>query len=444
MDKLVAARRRADPTHGPGGASALTPARGEGGGPRYPEFDALRGTAILLVVTLHAALAYTRLDIPGLLWGVRERSGHGGFDLFSWWAMGVSVPLFFAISGFFAALVESGRGPRAFLEGRARRIVVPTLIAAPTILPLCFLAWCLGWLATGRCDFNEVRRMVFLDPRIMGELYGPAHLWFLEYLIPMLLAFGLLRAARPARSGDTGGAEPRAPLALAWWGPLALTIPTALLLALGRALGMADLPLDRHNSFIPDAVRLAHYATFFGFGVALYRARGSLDALRRRGAWYLLASLPVFALRARLLPLDWSGRGGGGVVPGLIATGALGSWLALFGLIGLARRHLGRPSRAARYLAGASFWVHLVHLPIVGLIQADLVPIPWPTTAKFAFTLALTLALGLGTYEVLVRKTALGRLLEGGTRKARPGPAASRPGRDRNRRKGEVVARASA
>ncbi len=433
LDKFVAARRRADLTHGPEGA----PTRAEGGGPRYPEFDALRGTAILLVVTLHAALAYTRLDIPRLLWGVREPSGHSGFDLFSWWAMGVSVPLFFAISGFFAALVESGRGPRAFLEGRVRRIVIPALVAAPVILPPCFLAWSLGWLVTNRCNFNEFRRMVFLDPEIMDELYGPAHLWFLEYLIPMLLAFGALRAARAAR-GDEAGARPGPSPRLAWWGPIALAAPTAVLIALARGLGMGDLPLDRHNSFIPDAARLLHYATFFGFGVALFRARGSLDALGRGAWWYFLASVPVFALKARLLPLDWSGRLGEAGTSALVASGALGSWLTLFGMIGLARRYLSRPSRAARYLAGASFWVYLVHLPVVGLIQADLVGFGWPTLAKFALTLSLTLALALASYEVLVRRTALGRLLEGGGRKpeaaevvpSRPHPRpAPKPGR---------------
>ena len=139
-------RNRFDPSRaqGVGPRSILSAAR-----PRYPEFDALRGTAILLVVTLHAALAYTRLDIPRLLWGVRDPSPHLGFDLFSWWAMGVSVPLFFAISGYFAAEVEGRRGPVAFLKGRFRRVVVPMLAVSPVLLPLCFFAWSGGWARLG-------------------------------------------------------------------------------------------------------------------------------------------------------------------------------------------------------------------------------------------------------------------------------------------------------
>ncbi len=404
--------------------------------PRYPEFDALRGTAILLVVTLHSALAYTRLDIPRLLWGVRERSDHPGFDLFCWWAMGVSVPLFFAISGFFAALVMEARGPSAFLRGRARRIVVPMLMAVPTILPLCFFAWCLGWLTMGRCSLREVWRVRFLEPGVDPEVYGPAHLWFLEYLIPMLGAFWASWELEPARSP---GPRPDGRWLAAWWAPLALAVPTTLLMAIGRAVNGVDLALDRHNSFLIDPIRLLHFAAFFAFGFGAHRVRGLLlDGLAARAPWYLAGSLAAFGVRAVLLPLDWAGEIGWPGAWALAASGALASWLSVFGLIGLYRRHLGRPSPVARYLAESSFWLYLVHLPIVGLIQADLYPLPVPTAAKFAATWALTMALGLASYGVLVRGSALGRLLNGGVGKgAEAGPhsrAALKAGRPDLRR----------
>ena len=384
---------------------ALAP-RGEA--PRYAEFDALRATAILLVVTLHSALAYTHRDIPRLLWGIREPSGGPGIDLFCWWAMGVSVPLFFAISGFFAAAVEGARGPAAFLRGRIRRVVVPTLAAVPIVLPLCFLAWALGWLATYRCTGTEFHRMRFLDPAIMGEVYGPAHLWFVEYLIPMLGAFWAVRAldesGRPARPSGRW---------LAWWSPLALAIPTAILLVVSRETSGIDAALDRHNSFFPGPVRLAYYGLFFAFGVGVHRDRDRLGVLARRGWWYLGASIPVFAARAWLLPLDWAKplREPWSLI--LAGSGGLFTWLTLFGLIGVYRRHLARPSSPARYLAGASFWVYLVHLPIVGLVQVDLLRVPIPTAAKFGLTWAFTMGLGLASYHAFVRRTALGRFLGG-------------------------------
>jgi len=400
--------------------------------PRLFEFDALRATAILLVVSLHAALAYPRLDIPRLLWGVREPSSHLGFDWFAWWAMGVSVPLFFAISGFFAAEAERSRGPVGLLRSRARRVVLPMLAAGPILLPLCFFAWAGGWLATGRCTLHEVRRMRFLDPAIEPDLYGPAHLWFLVYLVPMLGAFGWLRKARSDRRAagvrDRGLWRKRVRVDRAWegagpggwrwllapWAPLAMAVPTMVLMRFGREFAGVDLALDRHNTFLPSPFRLAHYAAFFACGIGLSRVRDGLGTLAARGWWYLAASVPVFAARAWLLPRDWSGGLGQGGALALAASGALFSWLTVFGLIGVYRRHLARPSRPFRYLAEASFWLYLAHLPVVGLLQVALLQAPVPTALKFAATLATTLALGLASYHVLVRRTALGRFLGGG------------------------------
>src|SRR5205807_1189020 len=98
----------------------------------------------------------------------------------------------------------------------------------------------------------------------------------------------------------------------------------------------------------------------------------------------------------------------------------------VFGLIGVYRRHLARRSRPIRYLAEASFWLYLAHMPVVGLVQAALIPFPMPTALKFALTLATTLSLGLASYQVLVRRTDLGRFLGGGQGRAGRGDRRSR------------------
>ncbi len=406
----------------------------------------MRGTAILLVVTVHAALAYTRFDVPRLLWGVRDPSSHLAFDLYAWWSMSVSVALFFTISGYFAAEIEGLRGPVAFLKSRARRVVLPMLAVAPVVLPLSFFAWSGGWLASGRATPHEFWRMRFLDPAIMTDLYGPAHLWFLEYLVPMLVGFGYWRKSRldlEARKARIHGElairekkvqsarrsrskkvrvdfAPRTPLIASptWllkpWAPLALAIPTVLLLVLSRVISGVDAALDRHNSFFPSPIRLVYYAGFFSFGVGLHRVRSGMDVLASRGWWLLLAAVPCFVVRARLLPLDWNEPLGEGGALLLAASGALTTWLSLFGLLGVYRKHFAHPSRTIRTLAEASFWIYLAHFPIVGLIQMDLYEVPIPTVAKFAITWTLTLGLGLASYLILVRGSKLGRFLNGG------------------------------
>ncbi len=373
--------------------------------PRFPEFDALRATAILLVVTLHAALAYTRLDIPRLLWGVREPAASLGFDRFCWWAMAVSVPLFFAIGGFFAALAVASKGASRFWEGRVRRVVVPSFAVVPVILPFCFFAWAVGWLLTDRCTFREVRRLRFLDPEIESALYGPAHLWFVEYLIPILWAYGLARRSSVQARSNRWIAR--------WWAPLALTIPSTALMLIHRRWTGIDAGLDRHNALFPEPLRLLHFGLFFLVGSAIHEVPGLLPRLERRGAWTLLATVPVFLIRGRLLPVDWSPGASWGFSMLVAGLGALGSWLSVFGLIGVYRRVFARPSPVMRYLAGSSFWVYLVHLPVVGLMQADLYRVAIPPAAKFASTWVVTIGLGLTSYEIFVRRTTLGRFLDG-------------------------------
>ena len=399
-----------------GAAGAIRGEAGHGAGdrPRFAEFDALRATAIFLVVALHSALAYTQRDIPRLLWGVREPGSSGTLDQFCWWAMAVSVPLFFTISGFFASRAVAARGTREFWAGRVRRVVVPSFAAVPVILPLCFAAWAVGWLVTGRCTFREVQRLRYRDPAIESALYGPAHLWFVEYLIPILWAYGRSHA-RP---------EPTRWL-LRWWAPLALAVPSTALMLLHRRWTGVDAGLDRHNAIFPEPLRLLHFAAFFLAGSALHRTPGLLDHLRRSGPWLLVAAVPVFAFRAWMLPLDWAEDAPWTFSLLAAGAGALGSWLSVLGLIGAYRRAFARPSRAARYLAEASFWVYLVHLPIVGLVQADLFGVPLAAGAKAALTLAITAALGLGSYQVFARRTRLGRFLDGRSDSGpRPVPAA--------------------
>ena len=396
--------------------------------PRYAEFDALRATAIGLVVALHSALAYTRLDIPRLLWGVREPGQSGWFDQGCWWAMAVSVPLFFAISGFFASMAVAARGAERFWQGRVRRVVVPSFAAAPVILPLCFAAWAAGWLVTDRCTWREVLRLRYRDPAIESALYGPAHLWFVEYLIPILWAYGLARpAARSSRSIPTAPSPWRTGGRRWPWRSRRRCCCSS------TAAGPGWMPGSTATTRSSPSRSACSTSGRSSSSAPRSTGRpGSLDRLRRRGPWLLLASAPVFAFRGWMLPLDWAGDAPWSF--SVLAAGALalGSWLAVFGLIGTYRRIFTRPDPVARYLAAASFWVYLVHLPIVGfLIQADLYGVAIPPAVKFALTLGVTVALGLGSYEVFVRRTALGRFLDGRVAAAGTGRgAATRRGAD--------------
>jgi peptidoglycan/LPS O-acetylase OafA/YrhL len=379
--------------------------------PRLPSLDALRGLAMLLVVVTHAAVSFGETRVPRLLWTLRDPSRSAVFDAIFWASVSVAMPVFFVLSGFLAAQLVATRGPVEFLKNRARRIGAPFLATAATILPSSLVVWALGWLISGRCRWAQLLRMRFLDPDITNYLVGPAHLWFLEYLILMLAAYGvvrLLRTRRPSSPQDAIGRVLSGALA-----PFVLAIPTALILWTGHLRIGVDAVFDLRNSFFPDPFRWAHHAWFFVVGIGLYRLRDQLDRFIPHASWRLGLALPAFWIRFQLLRRDLLIPLSGWESVALTVTGAAFAWLSLFGLIGLAQWSCRRPRASLRYVADSSYWIYLTHFPVVGLAQVTLAQVSLDAGSKFLMVLGVTLGVGLGSYQTLVRNTWLGLWLNG-------------------------------
>ncbi len=62
---------------------------------------------------------------------------------------------------------------------------------------------------------------------------------------------------------------------------------------------------------------------------------------------------------------------------------ALAIWTTSFAAIGVALRFLSGFSPARRYLADASYWIYLIHLPIVMALQVAVSNLDWPWSIKF-------------------------------------------------------------
>ena len=49
-------------------------------------------------------------------------------------------------------------------------------------------------------------------------------------------------------------------------------------------------------------------------------------------------------------------------------------WMLIFGIVGAFVRLLDRPSPIVRYVSDASYWMYIVHLPIVIAVPGLLAP----------------------------------------------------------------------
>jgi glucan biosynthesis protein C len=92
---------------------------------------------------------------------------------------------------------------------------------------------------------------------------------------------------------------------------------------------------------------------------------------------------------------------------------ALAIWSATFAVIGLALRFLSGFSATRRYIADASYWLYLIHLPIVMALQIVVSQLDWPWPLKFVTILLVSGPLMLASYQLMVRYSVIGAVLNG-------------------------------
>jgi glucans biosynthesis protein C len=76
-------------------------------------------------------------------------------------------------------------------------------------------------------------------------------------------------------------------------------------------------------------------------------------------------------------------------------------------------RHLERPVGWIRYLADSSYWLYLIHVPVLIWVQVLIAPLALPALIKGLLALLIALPPMLVSYHFAVRPTWLGVLLNG-------------------------------
>jgi len=390
---------------------------------RLHALDAARAFALLAGIVLHATMSFF-LPIPAADVSRSSALAVVFYAIHPW-----RMTLFFLIAGFFGHLAYHRRGARAFAKDRAKRIGVPLvagwLLLAPATIAI--VIWGLARTFPGAAA---------ADADAAQQGFPLTHLWFLYYL---LMLYAIVSIVRPAfdKFVDRGGAVRARLDALVEAGirsrlaPLALAAPTAAILYLD-----ADWPVwfgipTPDTGLAPQPAALGAFGTAFALGWLLHRQTGLLDRLARQWATNLVVAAALTATGLAIvgptpdLVAPTALGGGASLRFAHAATYALSIWCWTFGLLGAAVRFASRESAVRRYLADASYWMYLVHLPLVFGMQVVLMEVPLHWTVKFPLIVAVALAVLLASYHFLVRSTFLGELLNGrriARKRDRPAP----------------------
>jgi len=372
---------------------------------RIDGLDGLRATGMVLVIFAHAAFAYVHRYPPWLVWPVQDPPFGFVMDAIVLTARVVVVPMFFVVSGFFAARAIRERGADAFLLQRWNRVGVPFFAAVFTLLPLMYLVWLWGLTVSDRASPDHPLKANFQSD-VESKLYGPAHLWYLEYLFILCAGYWGWRRiiAGPAPAAISGGGRAARTLLHPIVRAVVLIAPAAAVLCLHPTM-----LLEFRNTFIPQPWLLAYHAVFFAGGTLLYHGRDRMKELTRWWWVELLVCIPLLVVFLRA-GLD------GVIEPGNLREslafggGAAFAWLAIFGWLGLCIRIGARDW--LRRIARDSYLVYLFHMPLVAIAHVALYEQPVHTLLKYAAAAAFGLAGSLAIARLL-SPTRLGRWLHG-------------------------------
>lgn len=375
---------------------------------RLYALDNLRALMMWLGIVLHVAANH--LTGPMLLpW--RDQATSQVADLLAAVIHVFRMPLFLILAGFFVALLVERRGAGQMLRHRMQRIALPFVVLWPIMFALMGLVVMLYAHRAERGFFGLSTDIVPRVPHV--PLINTMHLWFLYQLAGLaLLTYALLRLAPQLPQGLRAhflrafrvlGERP--------WGFAVLALPLGFI---GAQYPFGILTVT--GSFAPPLYEWLHHGLFYAFGYFLYAHRQGLLArytdlaapLGWAGALFCLVSLGLleqvqrhpetthFALRVMAA---WAYNAA--------------TWLWSFALIGLALRYLNQRSTVLQYVSDSSYWVYVVHMLGTVGFGALLYGAPLPAEVKMVLNIAATTAMGLATYQLLVRNTAIGQLLNG-------------------------------
>jgi peptidoglycan/LPS O-acetylase OafA/YrhL len=386
---------------------------------RLHALDAVRGFALLLGIVLHATMSF--LPAPSRIWIIQDSHPSMTLGALFFVIHVFRMTTFFLIAGFFAHMSFHRRGTWGFIKDRLQRIALPLVIGWPVLFAamVAVTFWAANFPHGG--PLPGPPRWPPVLPR-----FPLTHLWFLYVLLELYVAALVLRTG-VVWLDPNGRIRAGIDRLIGWviqsrLGPAILAMPIGIALCLDPAWVAWIGVRTPDSSLVTNLQAWMCYGTAFGFGWLLHRQIDLIRMLERR--WLLNSVLAVVLITAsfflataasmRPRPVNYEA-----IRLALDICYALAIWTTTFAAIGLALRFLAGFSPARRYLADASYWLYLIHLPILMALQVAASQLDWPWPVKFGAIMLIALPLMFASYQLLVRYSFIGAVLNG--RRMRPG-----------------------
>ena len=382
---------------------------------RIHYMDNIRAFAMLLGVFFHASLAYSPL--MSQVWMGASTDNADYIDFIAFYTHGWRMPLFFLVAGFFGALLYEKRGAGAVIKNRSLRILLPLIIFLPllTIAIIAIFSWAVQAVSNPSPMLALISTMLN-KPDAPSPPISTMHLWFLYYLIwfyALTLLFLFIHRKLNTKHID--------------WIMPAVKHPIVFLLLLPLVLVPSMLsqfsPLPAPEQLSPALWAFGFHGIFFVLGWVIYKHPRLLDAIQPFMWPLLFIGFAYYIIYYSFMPSSFTMMDAMHNLtnsPELTLTQAikagseayLSMYTALAVLL-IGKRFFDRQSKTALFISRSSYWVYIVHLPLVWILQFLLLDTDLPMLIEFAISAFGTIAIGMLTYVLFVSWSPIGWLLNG-------------------------------
>lgn len=383
----------------------------EGG--RWHDLDAVRAFALLLGVVLHGVMSFMEPRV----WIIADTHPDAGFDIAFYVIHIFRMTTFFVLAGFFARMMVQKKGVGAFIGNRLKRVALPLVAFWPLVMTAIIAMLIIANpLAPGATPPPP--------PPLSVATFPLTHLWFLYALLWLYTGAILIKLVTDIL--HVGGVLGRALDSIVALLTRTDMISALLMLPLAATFYVNDKwvmwfgIVTPDTGLIPNATAMAAFVTAFAFGWWLNRRADLIDHLASRFWLYGLSALigTWWCLKlAGPSPVLTPVAGHDHPIYCLLYPLTVWSWTLFF--IGAARRFLKGENPLIRYLADASYWVYIVHIPLLLVLQYLVKDLAWPAEPKAAVVLIGTITIALLSYQLLVRYSFIGTILNGRRRKSK-------------------------
>ena len=380
---------------------------------RIEYLDGVRAFALILGIVFHASLSFMPIFIGWAVMDINTSSNIGAFVVVS---HSFRMELFFLIAGYLSCLSASKHGVKHFFKSRLIRIGIPFVVGWILLRPLIISGWTMGgqsmsgdvdiWagLISGMDSFNG-----------QDVLVG-THLWFLYYLLIISASLLSLRWLITANSHIHMIVVRHVDKLINWivntpFIKVLLVLPITACLWFMNSWGV-DTP---DKSLWPMWPVFLLYGGFFCFGWMLAQTKDSLDKLTRFNWWLVVVCIVSIVTVLMLSRYEMQGAHDyyTWIKLGYLISYALMMCSLVSITIAVFRVVMSKSTAFIRYLADASYWLYLIHLPVVVWLQIAVAELPWHWSLKWGAICTLTVIFSLIIYDLLVRATFIGALLNG-------------------------------